>query len=526
MTSAEGRTVPEAGSVATADDESRIALEVDALSKTFGTVRAVRSVGLRLRAGEIRAVLGLNGAGKSTLIKMLGGAVDPDEGTIAVGGNPVRFRSPADAMAQGIATVYQELTIVPGLSVAENIFLGRWPTRPGTGLDRRRMTREATALLHRVGATASPYATAGDLSIGDQQLVEIARALGANPHVLMLDEPTSSLSVPEADKLIALVRRLAETGVAIVYISHRMDEIRRVADSVTVMRDGALIDTVQVGSASTREIVTMMTGDRAAAAAAGTVSVRERRELPTDAPAALSVQDLGNEHLDGISFDLRQGEILGVAGVLGAGRTSLLRALAGADPSSGTVFVHGEHVGRRHLAAMQRRGIGLAPEDRKAQGLALSLSIRENLTLGCLPAISTTGIMSTRKEKSTITAVMDRLGVRWRPAAPPTTLSGGNQQRVVLGRWLANGARILLLDEPTRGVDVRAKREIYALLTELAEQGVSTLFSTSEFDELYHVADRSLVLRRGRLVADVDLHEVDEEHLMLVAMGDGEDHDG
>jgi sugar transport system ATP-binding protein len=410
--------------------------------------------------------------------------------------------------------------------VAENIFLGRWPTRPGTGLDRRRMIKEAGALLHRVGATASPYGTAGDLSIGDQQLVEIARALGSNPHVLMLDEPTSSLSVPEADKLIALVRRLAETGVAIVYISHRMDEIRRVADSVTVMRDGEHIRTVQLGGATTREIVAMMTGERPATGAA---VARERVAPPAAAaagPAALSVKDLGNDHLEGISFDLRPGEILGVAGVLGAGRTSLLRALAGADHSTGTVSVHGRPTARRNLRAMQRRGIGLAPEDRKAEGLALTLSIRENISLGCLPKISRVGTMSGRREKALLSDVMGRLGVRWRTAAPPTTLSGGNQQRVVLGRWLANGARILLLDEPTRGVDVRAKREIYDLLGELSATGVSTVFATSEFDELYHVADRSLVLRRGRLVADVDLHEVDEEQLMLVAMGDGEDHDG
>ncbi|GAA4690878.1 sugar ABC transporter ATP-binding protein [Pseudonocardia yuanmonensis] len=510
----------------TAEPTERVALEVEGLTKSFGAVRAVRAVDLRLRAGEIRAVLGLNGAGKSTLVKMLSGVVEPDAGAISIAGNPVRFRTPADAMAAGLSTVHQELTIVPGLSVAENIYLGRWPTRRGAGLDRRRMVKEAAGLLDRVGARASPQGMAGDLPIGDQQLVEIARAVGTRPHVLLLDEPTSSLSVPEADRLIALVRRLAESGVAIIYISHRMDEIRRVADSVSVMRDGSLIETVAVGTASTREIVAMMTGDRPtgpslrrpATVAPAPVSAAA---TPPD-HAALSVRDLSTAHLHGIGFDLRRGEVLGVAGVLGAGRTSLLRALAGADPYSGTVTVRGQAVRRGGLRTMRRRGVGLAPEDRKSEGLALGLSIRENVAVGCLSRISRGGVVSRGRERAVLTEVMSRLGVHWRVDAPPTTLSGG-KPAARRARPLAGERRPR---PPARRADPRGRRpgETRDLRPALraGRRRVSTIFCTSEFDELYHVASRALVLRRGRLVADADLTEIDEQQLMLVAMGEGD----
>ena len=491
------------------------ALAVEGLGKSYGTTRALHDVSLSIRPGEVRALLGLNGAGKSTLIKILSGVFGPDDGSITLAGAPTVLRSPHEAMAAGIATVHQELSIVPGLSVAENVFLGRWPTTAGTRIDRRALIRASRALLQLLHAPFSPLAKAGDLPIGSQQLVEIARAVGSEPHVLMLDEPTSSLSVAEADDLIALVRKLADAGVAVVYISHRMDEIHRVADSISVLRDGRLVGTMPVQGSDARSIFSMMTGERQVTAAGVPVGSAARR------PTALEVRGLTNQEISDVSFDLAEGEILGVAGVLGSGRTSLLRALAGAAPSSGRVAVRGRPVGRRTVARMRRCGVGLAPEDRKAQGLAMELSIASNVTMGCLPLVSTWGVSSARKEKQVLAAVMRRFGVAWRVSDPPSSLSGGNQQRVVLGRWIANGARILLLDEPTRGVDVHAKGQLYDLLAELSGLGISTIFTTSEFEELYRLTTRSLVLRHGRVLADVDLGEVTEEELMVLAMGEG-----
>lgn len=490
------------------------AICVEGVGKRYGSLQALHEVSMSVAPGEVRALMGLNGAGKSTLVKIISGVVIPDSGTIRVAGGQVDFRTPADAMNSGVSTVHQELSLVPGLTVADNIFLGQWPTRLGSVVDRRELAAAARALLARVHSRATPGARAGSLSIGEQQLVEIARAVGRDAKVLILDEPTSSLSVQEGDELIALVRKLAASGVAVIYISHRMDEIHRVADSATVLRDGQLVDTVGIGATDTRSMFAMMTGRRQ-------IDPGELPALASDAPVVLSVRGLTNAALQGISFDLAEGELLGVAGVLGSGRTSLLEAIAGAQPSTGDVVVRGVHTGRRSVARMRRHGLGLAPESRRTHGLAMSLPIGNNISMGCLPQVSVGGVMSSRKESKLLRHVMERLSVRWRLSDPPSTLSGGNQQRVVLGRWLANGARVLLLDEPTRGVDIQGKREIYDLLLELSAAGISTVFATSEFEELYRLANRSLVLRHGELIADVDLRDIDEQELMMLAMGEG-----
>ncbi|MGE0215613.1 sugar ABC transporter ATP-binding protein [Mycolicibacterium sp.] len=492
---------------------SHPAIRVEGLCKRYGSLQALRDVSMSVAPGEVRALMGLNGAGKSTLVKIISGVVAPDAGEIHVAGEQVHLRTPADAMNAGVSTVHQELSLVPGLTVADNIFLGQWPTKAGSVIDRRGLATASRALLDRVHSRALPGARVGSLSIGEQQLIEIARAIGQDAKVLILDEPTSSLSVQEGDELIALVRKLAATGVAVVYISHRMDEIHRVADSATVLRDGQLVDTVDLASTDTRSMFAMMTGRRQ-------IDPGELPATDPEAPVVLSVRGLSNAALANISFDLTQGELLGVAGVLGSGRTSLLEAIVGAQPSTGDVIVRGVPTGRRSVARMRRHGIGLAPESRRTHGLAMSLPIGSNISMGSLPSISVAGVLSARRENRLLSHVMQRLSVRWRLADPPSTLSGGNQQRVVLGRWLANGATVLLLDEPTRGVDVQGKREIYDLLLELSAAGISTIFATSEFEELYRLATRSLVLRHGRLIADVDLRDIDEEELMMLAMGE------
>jgi ABC-type sugar transport system ATPase subunit len=490
------------------------AIHVDGVSKRYGSLQALHEVSLSVALGEVRALMGLNGAGKSTLVKIISGVVIPDAGDIFVGGEQVHFRTPADAMNAGVSTVHQELSLVPGLTVADNIFLGQWPTRAGSVIDRRSLTTASQALLERVHSRATPGVRAGSLSIGEQQLVEIARAVGQDAKVLILDEPTSSLSAQEGDELITLVRKLAASGVAVIYISHRMDEIHRVADSATVLRDGRLVDTVEIQSTDTRSMFAMMTGRRQ-------IDPGVLRAPAADAPVVLSVRGLTNAALKGISFDLARGELLGIAGVLGSGRTSLLEAIVGAQPSTGDVLVRGVDAGRRSVHRMRRHGIGLAPESRRTHGLAMSLPIGDNISMGCLPLVSVAGVVAPGKEGRMLRHVMQRLSVRWRLSDPPSTLSGGNQQRVVLGRWLANGATVLLLDEPTRGVDIQGKREIYDLLLGLSSAGISTIFATSEFEELYRLANRSLVLRHGELIADVDLRDVDEEELMLLAMGEG-----
>jgi sugar transport system ATP-binding protein len=494
--------------------ETPAAISVEGLSKRYGSLQALHEVTMNVAPGEVRALMGLNGAGKSTLVKIISGVVIPDAGVIHVAGEQVDFRTPANAMDSGVSTVHQELSLVPGLTVADNIFLGQWPTRVCSVVDRRELTTAARGLLERVHSRALPGARAGTLSIGEQQLVEIARAVGRDSKVLILDEPTSSLSVQEGDELIALVRKLAASGVAVIYISHRMDEIHRVADSATVLRDGQLVETVDIGATDTRSMFAMMTGRRQ-------IDPGELPALTPDAPVVLSVRGLTNTALKDVSFDLARGELLGVAGVLGSGRTSLLEAIVGAQPSTGEVLVRGVQTGRRSVARMRRHGIGLAPESRRTHGLAMSLSIGNNISMGCLPLVSVGGVVSTRKESTLLRHVMQRLSVRWWLSDPPSTLSGGNQQRVVLGRWLANGATVLLLDEPTRGVDIQGKREIYDLLHELSSAGISTVFATSEFEELYRLANRSLVLRHGELIADVDLRDIDEEELMMLAMGEG-----
>lgn len=486
------------------------------LVKRYPGVRALDGVDFSLAAGEVRALLGKNGAGKSTLVKILSGALRPDEGQVEIDGEPVELAGPAAARAAGIAVVHQELSLVPELTVAENLLLGRWREAGAHGplLRPAAMTDYAERRLEALGIAIDPRAKAGALSVAQQQTVEIARALSTGGRVLILDEPTSSLPAVEVDTLLELVRRLARGGLAVVYVSHRMDEIPRVADSVTVLRDGQHVGTRPISGVSTARIVDMMTGSA--------IHPHRPHTSRTTGPVVLSIRNLSTvDRVREVSFELRAGEVVGVAGLLGSGRTELLRCLSGlAVPTSGAIRLEGRPFTPRNPRQAIRAGLGLAPEDRKREGLALGMSVSANLVLACLPAVRSRGLLSRRREHALATASCARLAVK----APSQhtavgTLSGGNQQKVVLGKLLNSGTRVLLLDEPTRGVDVEAKNQIYQLIHELAGDGSAVLMVSSELEELFEVCDRLLVLREGRVVAGLKVADTTLPAVLALAMG-------
>lgn len=500
-------------------------LRVRGASKTYPGVKALDAVDFELRAGEVRALLGKNGAGKSTLVKALSGVVTLDAGEIEIGGVRQTLTSPRDAQQAGVATVHQELSLVPEMSVVDNILLGSWHTRgfrPMGVLDRASMRRDARKVLDDLEVDVDLDAPVNTLSIAAQQVVEIARAIRERARILILDEPTSSLPAQEVDVLISLVRRLARAGVAVIYVSHRMAEIPRVAESVTVLRDGRKVATLPVGDAPTRHVVSLMTGT------AGhdllTPAVAEEGNV-AQGPVALEVRDLRTlEKLDGIDLDLRKGEVLGLAGLLGSGRSELLRAIYGVGPpATGTVRVHGRPFVRRGPKQSIGRKVGFGPEDRKKDALVLELGLSYNLVLGALRRLRRGVALSGRAERSIAAKTARDLGIKAAGLRTAVgTLSGGNQQKVVMGKLLISGAEILLLDEPTRGVDIDAKRQIYALLRSLAGDGASVIFASSEVEELFEVCDRIVVLSHGRSVADLRPSETSVSDVMQRAMDGGQ----
>lgn len=491
------------------------AIAVHGLVKHYPGVRALDGVDLSIAAGEVRALLGKNGAGKSTLVKVLSGAVQPDAGQVSVDGRPVELPTPAAARERGIATVHQELSLVPGMSVAENIMLGRWRaagTRGGL-LSPANVVRHAGRHLNRLLPSIDPRAVVRDLDLAEQQTVEIARALSYGGRVLILDEPTSSLSATEADTLIEVVRKLASSGLAVIYISHRMDEIPRVADSVTVLRDGRHIATSPVGELTTGQIVEMMTG--------GITEVSGRAHRTPSERVVLSVSGLrSGSRVRDVSFRLREGEVLGIAGLLGSGRTELFQCLYGLRPrQSGTVDLGDTPLHPRTPRQAIDAGLALAPEDRKKEGLALGMSVSVNLTLSHLRGISRAGLLSARRERHAAQFLRDRLAIKTAALRIPVgTLSGGNQQKVVLGKCLNTRPKVLLLDEPTRGVDVEAKEQIYNLLRDLAGQGTGIVVVSSEIEELFLMCDRLLVLNAGRVVFDAPAADTTVSAVMAMAM--------
>ena len=491
-------------------------LQAKHLSKQYPGVKALDDVDFTLNSGEVRALLGKNGAGKSTLVKIFSGAISPDEGTISIDGQDVIIKSPQDSFAQGISTVYQEMSLVPGLTVAENILLGRWPKQKRLGvslIDKKEILRAAREALDQLEVDIDLNQLASRLNVAQQQLVEIAKAISFDPRVMVLDEPTSALAEEEVGTLHKVVRRLAEQGRAIIYVTHRLQEIPKVADSVTVLRDGRTIGTITVAEATPERITHMMIG-----------SDWQRTEWQRDAelgPVKLSVRNLHRAGLlHDVSFDLRGGEVLGLAGLLGSGRTEVLRTIFGLDPmDSGEILVNGTPISKPDPISMKANGIGLTPEDRKQEGLVLVFPVENNLTLASLRRISKQGILNPGKQKELAEVMVDNLDIKTASLGVRTrTLSGGNQQKVVIGNWLNTQPEVLMMDEPTRGIDIQAKEQIFVLVRDLARQGLAVLFVSSEIEEVLDVSDRVLVMNQGRITHSRQHDEVNLEQLMALVM--------
>ncbi|MGW5025861.1 sugar ABC transporter ATP-binding protein, partial [Streptomyces albidoflavus] len=467
-------------------------LRIENIRKTFPGVVALDSVDFDLCRGEVHVLLGENGAGKSTLIKMLSGAYRPDSGTIYAEGREVRIQSAQDAERLGIATIYQEFNLVPDLTVAENIFLGRQPRRFGL-IDRKKMEADAEELLARVGVQVSPRARVRDLGIARLQMVEIAKALSLDARVLIMDEPTAVLTSEEVEKLFAIVRQLRADGVGIVFITHHLEEIAALGDRVTVLRDGRSVEQVPA-STPEDELVRLMVGR--------SIDQQYPREYPEQGEPLLTVRGLTRDGVfQDVGFEVRAGEIVGLAGLVGAGRTEVARAVFGADPyDRGSVEVLGRELPRHDVNAAMTAGLGLVPEDRKGQGLVLDASVQENLGLVTLKAASRGGLVDLKGQRTAAARIAEQLGVRMAGLGQHVrTLSGGNQQKVVIGKWLLADTKVLILDEPTRGIDVGAKVEIYQLMNELTASGHAVLMISSDLPEVLGMSDRVLVMAQGRV---------------------------
>jgi rhamnose transport system ATP-binding protein len=483
------------------------------ITKSYAGVQALKSASLELRAGEVHALIGENGAGKSTLIKIITGAVEPDGGELQIEGKNVTNNSPRVAKELGVAAIYQQPALFPELTVAENIALGVEQAGMGGRVDWRARKRRAAELLAQVGARIDPDRDAGDLTMPQQQLVEIARALGADAKVLILDEPTASLSEEDTQNLFNVIRRLRERGVGMVYISHRLEELPVIADRVTVLRDGRTIDTRLMSEVNRQQLIQMMVGRELSA-------VFPKREVQLG-DVVLELRDLGcaESGVKNVNLSVRAGEIVGLAGLVGAGRTELARAVFGLTPvDSGEILLRGERVHIKSPAEAIRRGIAYLPEDRRRHGVILDMQIGANITLASLDQIDF------KRERELAGDYSRRLGVKT-PAiyVPVATLSGGNQQKVALSRWLLTKPSVLILDEPTQGIDVGAKSEIHALMTDLAAEGVAVLMISSELPEILGMSDRVAVMYGGRVVEILDRADATQERVLALALGHSPD---
>jgi ribose transport system ATP-binding protein len=490
-------------------------LEVRGISKSFPGVRALKNVDLRIWPGEVHALMGENGAGKSTLMKILAGAYRPDSGAILLDGNPVQFRTPHEARLAGIGIIYQELTVAPNLTVSGNVFLGSELSRLGFIKDTAEMDRKTQGVLDRLGARFRPNQRAAHLAVAEQQQVEIARALFYKSRVLVMDEPTAALSDRETDRLFDVVRHLRSEGLAIIYISHRMAEVYELADRLSVLRDGEYVGELKRAEFSAGKVIEMMVGRRLEDFYEHTKRAAGR--------VVLEVKNMSDgDRVKNASFQLRQGEVLGLAGLVGAGRTELARLIFGADKrKSGEIYLNGEKLQINQPKDAIRAGIGYVPEDRKLQGVFLQMSSGENITMNILGRYSACGVLNFKKLNDRANAEVKAMRVRTASLKSRAGgLSGGNQQKLLLARWLEINPKVLLLDEPTRGVDVGAKAEIYALIQQLVDKGTAVLFISSELPEIVGVCDRVLVMREGEITGEVGGEtgiEITQQNIMQFA---------
>ena len=489
-------------------------LEMRGIEKSFPGVRALRGVDLELHAGEVLALLGENGAGKSTLIKVLAGAHPPDAGAIRLDGEEVAIANPAEAQRLGIAVIYQEFNLIPTLTVRENIFLGREETAGGF-IRQEEEYRSAQALFKRIGVEIDPDIPCRELTVAQQQVVEIAKALSLKARIIVMDEPSATLTPPEVERLFSIIRDLKSHGIGVIYISHRLEEIFSIADRVTVLRDGRHVDTRDIGQIAREPLIELMVGRKL------------EQEFPKRTlaigPPRLVVKDLcRGRKVRSVSFAVRRGEVLGLTGLMGAGRTETVRLLFGADqPDSGTIELDGKPLRLANPRDAIRAGIGFLTEDRKAQGLVLGQSVRENFGLPNLARFERWGFVQEQQERDALAGYVRSLGIKIpHQEQLAKNLSGGNQQKVVLAKWLERNCEVILFDEPTRGIDVGAKFEVYLLINQLAAQGKAILMISSELPEMLGMSDRILVMHEGRVSGEItDVANATQEQIMDLAMG-------
>ncbi|WP_296745604.1 sugar ABC transporter ATP-binding protein [Mesorhizobium sp.] len=491
------------------------ALEMRGIGKRFPGVVALDNVDLTLEPGKIHALMGENGAGKSTLIKIMAGVYGKDAGTIRMRGGEVDIKSPRDSLKQGIKVVFQEIALISEFTVAENIFLEGYPTGRAGSIDWKKIRAESAALFNRIGFNVDPAARTGSLPVSQQQMVEIARALAHEARVVVMDEPTSSLTPNEVSLLFTVIRRLAALGIAVVYVSHKLDEVFEIADTVTVLRDGRHISTKPIGEHTNDTLIQDMIGRRIE-------NLFPRQRGAAGTKVALSVEKLSTaKKLHEVSFEARAGEVLGFFGLMGAGRTELAKAIVGYDPiTAGTITVDGSRLVPHDTRTGVKLGIGLLTEDRKSEGLMGELPVYQNASLASLGAFARLGFVDKAKEHKAVQDYVDRFRIKTPSLFQQIkNLSGGNQQKVLISRWLMRGLKVIVVDEPTRGIDVGAKSEIFALIDRLAGEGLAVVMMTSEMPELLGLADRIAVMCEGRLTAIMSRDEATQEKILNAAIG-------
>jgi rhamnose transport system ATP-binding protein len=485
-------------------------------AKSFGAVQALTDASIELFPGEAHALVGENGAGKSTLVKILAGVHQPDSGTLEIGGRPVTLSGPAAAQAAGIAVIYQEPTLFPDLTVAENMFIGRQPLRSARRIDHKTMRAEAARTFKTLGVPLDPARIARGLSIADQQITEIGKALSLDARIIVMDEPTAALSAAEVDRLFDVVSALREAGKAVLFISHRLEEVFAICQRVTVMRDGAQVFSRELDGLTADDLVRAMVGRELAGWHA------DHHDVAADGPPVLTVERLTREGVfTDVSLTVAAGEIVALAGLVGSGRSEVARAVFGVDRyDAGSVTVGRRELRKGSPAAAMSAGVGFVPEDRRQQGLVMDMSVQQNVALASLGRLRSHGLLRAGAEHSLAADWADRLTIKYgRLTDPVAMLSGGNQQKVVLAKWLARKPSLLIVDEPTRGIDVATKAEVHQLLVDLAGSGVAVLMISSELPEVLRVSDRILVMREGRLVAEYPQAGATEEQIMAAATG-------